>query len=232
MTIEEQEIKKYINEIKHLIKAPNSMKKRISADLAQDINARIEKGESFADIRQDLGTPVTAAASFNTELCDCIDRGSKWQYLFLGFLALLCVFAIAMSFLHGKSAASSIGIIGGADGPTSIFLTYDIPSLTFSIIIPFISVALSCVAAYLLLRRHNLSRKYLYITLALSAVPIIAQIIFFIYNIASSSGMLFGGFNSTIIFTICYNLLSPAFWLPIVTFVVSLVKIKKLNKNH
>ena len=67
---------------------------------------------------------------------DVLRRARQWAFLALGGLLLLPQLVLTLLMLgYGLPANSSIGIIGGADGPTAIFITAGFPwGLLFAIL--------------------------------------------------------------------------------------------------
>ena len=124
----EQEIKKYLNAVRRRLNLPKDIKNRCLSDLQTTIQARMENGESWEEILASLGTPQKMAAEFSQQLQEFVYRKSPWRFLFLAAALLsggwLVFYAgIQMVLRVVASNAASIGIIGGADGPTSIFIT-------------------------------------------------------------------------------------------------------------
>lgn len=123
-------IQTYLRAVSRRLDMPKEIRERVISDLATAIRARIEQGESEETILASLDTPTKAAADFNTQMKDFTYRKSPWRFVFLT-LAVLGVLWLIGSLLVPQlifrefsfKEASTIGIIGGADGPTSIFIT-------------------------------------------------------------------------------------------------------------
>ena len=157
MTKQEKKIKRYVNAIERELRLPLKAKARINGDIGTDIHARLEKGQSIDEIIAEMGTPQEVAAGFNEEMQDqLLPKGSPWRWVFLiaailaGGAALLSI----LPFLLFYFQSSGMGVIGGADGPTAIFITGAAnllaPVLTpLWLAVPFI---LGCCAACVLLR--------------------------------------------------------------------------------
>ena len=157
MTEQEKKIKRYVNAIERELRLPLKAKARINGDIGTDIHARLEKGQSIDEIIAEMGTPQEVAAGFNEEMQDqLLPKGSPWRWVFLiaailaGGAALLSI----LPFLLFYFQSSGMGVIGGADGPTAIFITGAAnllaPVLTpLWLAVPFI---LGCCAACVLLR--------------------------------------------------------------------------------
>jgi Na+-transporting methylmalonyl-CoA/oxaloacetate decarboxylase beta subunit len=83
------------------------------------------------EIYAELGNPKKAAAELNDQMREYAYRKSPWRFLFIalaawgGWQMMERIIALVSYYLFCKSqpSHSSVGIIGGADGPTAIFLT-------------------------------------------------------------------------------------------------------------
>lgn len=134
MTDAEKKMKKYTTAIERRLNLPREMKARVMSDFISSIEARREAGQSDAEVYAELGTPKKAAAELNEQMKEFTYRKSPWRYLFAacaaygaaellgGLIAWLAYLFLADPFLT-LGEASSIGVIGGADGPTAVFVT-------------------------------------------------------------------------------------------------------------
>lgn len=134
MTDAERKMKNYVNAVERRLALPREIKARVMSDFSSSIQARRESGMSDAQIFVELGSAKEAAADLNEQMKEYTYRKSPWRFLFaaaaiygaaelLGSLfAWVAYLVIADPVLHAGEA-SSIGIIGGADGPTAIFVT-------------------------------------------------------------------------------------------------------------
>ena len=135
MTDAEKKMKKYCNRVERKLNLPREIKVRVMTDFASSIQARREAGMSEEEIYAELGTPKQAATILNEQMKEYAYRKSPWRF---GFMALAVygtwellgslIAGLAMLlFTISHSEASSVGVIGGADGPTAIFLTTRVP---------------------------------------------------------------------------------------------------------
>lgn len=129
---EQKKMKKYCNAVKRRLNLPRDVKTRVMSDFGSSINARREAGESDDQICAELGSPKEAAALLNEQMKEYAYRKSKWRWLALAVAVLsgvMLVWTTAVNWLltllfsFTLSEAESVGIIGGADGPTAIFVT-------------------------------------------------------------------------------------------------------------
>ena len=102
---------------------------RVLTKSPESIEARLEDGQQEETILSELGTPKQAAEELNCQMEEYTYRKSPWRWLSLAlavFSGLCLVYhglAGLLLVLFNKAYNASIGIIGGADGPTSVFVT-------------------------------------------------------------------------------------------------------------
>ena len=134
MTQAEKKMKNYVNAVERRLNLPLKIKARVMSDFQSSIVARREAGQTDEEIYAELGTPAKAAADLNEQMKDYTYRKSPWRFLFLGiaaiggvrllydgFVSLIGYFLLRRELVSGDAA--TIGIIGGADGPTAVFVT-------------------------------------------------------------------------------------------------------------
>lgn len=131
MTEQEKKMKKYCNAVERRLNLPKEIKQRVMTDFISSIAARREAGESDEQIFAELGSPKEAAAMLNEQMKEYAYEKSPWRWLSLivGVWGLM-VFAnngitalLAKWLTESINNQASIGIIGGADGPTAVFVT-------------------------------------------------------------------------------------------------------------
>ena len=139
MTDAEKKMKKYVNAVERRLDLPREVKARVMSDFSSSIQARRENGMTEEAIYAELGSPKKAAADLNEQMKEYTYRKSPWRFVFLacaiyGGIRLLsglwvnlvywfCVLFMDIRSRFVPDEAYSIGIIGGADGPTAIFVT-------------------------------------------------------------------------------------------------------------
>jgi len=136
MTDAEKKMKKYTTAIERRLNLPREMKARVMSDFISSVQARREAGQSDAEIYAELGNPNKAAAELNEQMKEFTYRKSPWRYLFAacaaygaaellgGLIARLMYLFLRDPLLStSMGEAASVGIIGGADGPTAVFVT-------------------------------------------------------------------------------------------------------------
>lgn len=125
----EKNMEKYLRAVRHRLDMPKEVKKRVMADFADSVEARLENGQDEAAILAELGTPKQAAKELNEQMKDYTYQKSPWRWACLA----LAVFSGLCIVYHGLAGLlltmfnnvnnASIGIIGGTDGPTAVFVT-------------------------------------------------------------------------------------------------------------
>lgn len=128
-----EKMQKYIKSVHRRLNLPKDVKERVISDFESSIIARREAGMTDEEIYAELGSVKKAAADLNEQMKEFTYRKSPWRFLFAGLAVYggirlldrvwtqLVVWWVTGVFQ--KKEAASIGIIGGADGPTSIFVT-------------------------------------------------------------------------------------------------------------
>ena len=129
--------KKYLKAVRRRLDLPRELKDRVISDLSSSIQERREAGQTEEEIFTALGSPKLCAADLNAQMREYTYRRSPWRFLFLaaavaaglriGYELVLWVVVHIWVKLYNlvafDSQAAVVGIIGGADGPTSIFIT-------------------------------------------------------------------------------------------------------------
>lgn len=140
----DKKLRKYLKSVERRLNLPRDIKKRVISDLESDMIARQESGLSEDAILAELGTAKKAAKDLNEQMKEFAYRKSPWRFLFAacaayGAAELLdklwgMLFSWYMQrFYYGFAGneAESIGIIGGADGPTVVFVTTAVDSVYY-----------------------------------------------------------------------------------------------------
>ena len=119
----------YLNAIARRLNRPRDIKERVINDLASSIEGRREAGKTDEEIFAELGSPKKVAAELNEQLKDYTFVKSPWRWVCFA-LILLCIASLLLKGFIGilayaltLSVNASVGVIGGADGPTAIFVT-------------------------------------------------------------------------------------------------------------
>lgn len=175
------EVKRYVNTVERHLHLDRSTRLRVMNDLASDLQSRLDAGETLADIQADLGDARTLAETLNREFSDHRDNASPWRWAFL-VLAIFLALVFAVSGLTSRQEAASIGIIGGADGPTAIYVADSFGGLDTLYTLSWLA---ALVGGYWLLgpaRRG--SRKRLLVPVILEGVSLVIQLLWLVVHMA------------------------------------------------
>ena len=131
MTKEQKKMKRYMTAIERKLSLPREVKARVMSDLQSSVAARREAGQTDAEIFGEMGTPETVAAELNEQMKEYAYTKSKWRWAALAGAAVAgwkLIFESITGFVvwllnFSVNESASLGIIGGADGPTAIFVT-------------------------------------------------------------------------------------------------------------
>ena len=155
MTSEEKRMKKYIKAVKRRLNLPSDIKARAMNDFVSSIQSRKEAGKTDDEIFVELGPATNVATELNEQLKEFTYVKSPWRWVCL-VIAILCTIGLIWKGIIGmfvytltRGESASIGIIGGADGPTAIFVATN-PATIGSIIVPLILLILGLAGFYIL----------------------------------------------------------------------------------
>ena len=122
-------MKKYLRAVKRRLNMPKELRRRVISDLESSISSRLEAGQSQASILQELGTPQQTAKELNRQMEEYTYQKSPWRWVclalaFISILLLLFQGSLGLiTALFNFHVNHSSGIIGGADGPTAVFVS-------------------------------------------------------------------------------------------------------------
>ena len=156
-------VKQYMNAIERALRVDWKTRVRIMNDLCSDFQSRRDAGQTDEQIMAELGSPKAVAAEFNAAFAE--EHGPYQSPLRWIWLALAVLLPLVANWTGLQPAeASSIGIIGGADGPTAIFVT---ARFGWSDVLPW---AVGFLALFLLAGWCRKARGRLWLPLLLCAV--------------------------------------------------------------
>ena len=122
-------MKKYLASIARRLNMPKDVKERVMNDFQSSIRGRLEAGQTDEEIFAELGSPKKVAAELNEQMKDYTYIKSPWRWVCLAVI-IGCILSLIfggtlglLMHLLNASLADNVGIIGGADGPTAIFIT-------------------------------------------------------------------------------------------------------------
>lgn len=165
MTEQQKKMKKYCTSIERRLNVPLDVKARVMNDFTTTIAAMRESGKTDEEIYAELGSPRKVAAELNEQMKEFAYRKSPWRFAFLAVAVLSGLWLGAyrvmlwlakviphISYSIARGEAISTGIIGGADGPTAIFVAGTTSGLDWDLLIVTV-VLLVCIAGFLRLRK-------------------------------------------------------------------------------
>ena len=144
-------MKKYMKDVKRKLNLPKDVKNRVMADLETSVRSRLEAGQTQEQIMAELGTPAEVAAALNGQMKEVAYEKSPWRWGCLALAAvsaLTLVFKGAINLMAAILNKATIGVIGGADGPTAIFVTRAPESAVYSMLISALILVMSLVGFY------------------------------------------------------------------------------------
>ena len=158
--------KKYLRAVSRRLNLPREIRQRVMTDFESDLESRLESGMTWEAVIAELGSPQKAASDLNEQMKEYAYRKSPWRFLFAiaafiagGWLILYVIlqrFGMLLNTLKwsfSPNEAASIGIIGGADGPTAIFLTGTVSTVPDWDVILISAILILSILAYFRLRR-------------------------------------------------------------------------------
>ena len=191
----------------------------------------------------DMGTPKAVAQSLNDEMSEfAVPKRSPARILLLFIIiaasaALVWGVGAAMEFVANipfiPHNAAAIGIIGGADGPTSVFVASSIMPSFIVIISTAIPIIIGSFTAYMLMKWQKLGSRRLFRNLAIFSgiLPIIVifQILISLISVALSEFAV--PFDISMLI---FNIISPLVKviLPTITAIISLHMYLKKRKSE
>lgn len=123
-------MEKYLRSVRRRLNMPNELKERVMTDFVSSIEARKEDGQSEESILAEFGSPKQAAKELNEQMKEYTYKKSPWRWacLALAIFSALCLAyrglpGLLLMLFNKSYNAASVGVIGGADGPTAIFVT-------------------------------------------------------------------------------------------------------------
>ena len=150
------DMKKYVKSVEGKLNLPRDVKQRVMTDLESSIQSRMEAGQTDEQIKAELGEPAQVAAELNEQMKEFAYAKSPWRWACLllaavSGLAFLCkgimnLLVAAITFAENQS----VGIIGGADGPTAIFVTRSPDSAIYSMLMSGLILVMSVIGFYCL----------------------------------------------------------------------------------
>lgn len=117
--------KQYLRRVRRALTADRATRAAILRDLQEIFASAAEHGQSEAEVIDRLGPPVDFARAAEEQLGVDRPRRLRRRMLLctLPAAALSVLFLALFGLFRSFPPHSSVGVIGGADGPTAIFVT-------------------------------------------------------------------------------------------------------------
>lgn len=154
-------LRKYLRQVLRKLNLPGSIRRRISNDLKTSMLGKQETGMTDREIIACMGSPKEVAAEFHEQMPECCYRKHPLRFVCLG-LSVLSFLALIYEFLINRlltgllnTNAESIGIIGGADGPTTVFITSTVRKGLSPDTLVFLTVMILGLVGYFWFRRRK-----------------------------------------------------------------------------
>ena len=147
-------MERYLRSVKRKLRLPPDIKTRVMSDLISSIQSRQEAGNTDEEIFAELGSPSEAAAELNAQMQEYAYKKSPWRWLCLAgiLLSAAALFRgganLALSLCAFLISKQSVGIVGGVDGPTTIFIARSQESVTQGMIMSAIILIMSIIGFY------------------------------------------------------------------------------------
>lgn len=128
MNDDNKRLKKYTTRIENQLHMPKDVRSRVMTDFLSSIECRREAGQNAEEIIADLGSADSVASELNEQMKEYTYVKSPWRWVCF-VLIVGCVLSLLFGGVVGliehvlNVAINSVGIIGGADGPTAVFVT-------------------------------------------------------------------------------------------------------------
>lgn len=157
MTEAEKKMKKYTRAVNRKLNLPSDVKKRVMTDFTSSIQSRKEAGKTDEEIYAELGSPAIVAADLNEQMKEFAYIKSPWRWVCFA-LIIVCSMTLLYKGGAGLLAAmlsfalfnESVGIIGGVDGPTQIFIAQSQDSMIQGMVMTALVLVMSVLGFYFL----------------------------------------------------------------------------------
>lgn len=154
--------KTYLKQLMHALRVPHAMRRRVREDLRRELAAARQSGETMEAFIARVGTPQDVAEAMNDNYAEQMPtpRMRRVRVLLWSIFAV-CVLGLVV--LAGRDLwrlslmREAVSVIGGADGPTAIFVT-DATASAWRVFVPYVlPVVLGAVVLFVLryLRRKQ-----------------------------------------------------------------------------
>lgn len=157
MTEAEKKMKKYLRAVRRKLNLPSDVKKRVMTDFTSSIQSRKEAGKTDDEIYSEFGNPTEVAADLNEQMKEFAYIKSPWRWV---CFALIIVCSMALLYKGGAGLLvailsftlfnENVGVIGGVDGPTQIYIAQSQDSMVHGMVMTALILVMSILGFYFL----------------------------------------------------------------------------------
>ena len=157
MTEAEKKMKKYLRAVRRKLNLPSDVKRRVMTDFTSSIQNRKEAGKTDDEILSEFGNPAEVAADLNEQMKEFTYIKSPWRWV---CFALIIICSMALLYNGGVSLLAAIlsfalfnenvGVIGGVDGPTKIYIAQSQDSMVYGMVMTALILVMSVLGFYYL----------------------------------------------------------------------------------
>lgn len=157
MTEAEKKMKKYLRAVRRKLNLPSDVKKRVMTDFASSIQSRKEAGITDDEIFSEFGNPAKVTADLNEQMKEFAYIKSPCRWVCFA-LIIVCSMALLYKGGAGLLAAmlsfalfsENVGVIGGVDGPTQIYVAQSQDSMVHGMVMTALILVMSILGFYFL----------------------------------------------------------------------------------
>lgn len=137
---------KYLRKVKNAL--PRKLRAQVLRDLEEIFASAAEHGETEEQVIERLGCPCNFVKEAALQLGVDLEKRKIRRFTAAGITAVIVAVIFGISYLRIRmlqSEAASIGIIGGADGPTAILISgpgIDLTGLFLAVTVVAVIIAL------------------------------------------------------------------------------------------
>lgn len=148
-------VSRYLKKVESKLRLPKKIRDNVLSDLVTGMCVRNENGETYEKIMEDMGNPSQVAEGLNREMEEFTYGKSPWRWGCLGISILSALVLLARGISHfsmflANTLIHQAGVIGGADGPTAIFVSTAPGSQIPSLIVAAVLLVMGVIGFYAL----------------------------------------------------------------------------------
>lgn len=157
MTEAEKKMKKYLRAVRRKLNLPSDVKKRVMTDFTSSIQRRKEAGKTDDEIFSEFGKPTEVAADLNEQMKEFAYIKSPWRWVCFALIIVCSMFLLykggadlLAAMLSFAFFSENVGVIGGVDGPTQIYIAQSQDSMVHGMVMTALILVMSILGFYFL----------------------------------------------------------------------------------